>query len=500
MSLAAKAAKAGKLTSIYAMGTIIAQLVALFTVPFFTHYLSKPQMGIVQLSTQFIMFLGILIQLGLLSGLKCVYFHVEPADRPQLVRSVQIGQWVQGIGLSILLSFIALPFLNILLPNLPLDYGLKIWLWWMIVWGALFTSFMRVGGGLAQFKESPGTFVTMTMTNLFIGVILGVVFVLGFGGFGFHRQVGTFLGMLAGGMLASWYMWHSGAGRFCIDRFVRTFRVGLTFVPHAISGVLVLFANSWMVAGLDSAGALGLYGIAVQFAALLEMTLQAVNQALYPLLANLMREATEQAKHEHIRFYMLLAAITVFISLGLVLFAPVAIRILTAPEYHAAAKVVVLLVVAWVFQGFYLIASQPVFFFGGGLYMTAATFTSFVIQALFAWLLIPLLGVYGAGLALLACFAARLIIAAYFSHKLYPLKWQFMPLIKLALAATALGAVDVMFVDAWSIWISVPVKIVLAGAYVPLVIWSGIISKDEALWGARQAVNKIRSRFGRSES
>ncbi len=501
MSLAAKAVKAGKLSSIYLIGSIIPPIVGIFTMPFFTRMLSTEQMGVVQVSVPFIAFLNILLQLGLFSGLKRIYFHTEPAERASLVRSVQIGQWVQGTLFSIVLSLAALPWVDYVIPKtLPLSYELRAMLWLMIVWGGYAGAIVRVGGGVAQLQERPWPYLLMHMTTLFVGVILGVIFVLVIGDSGFFRQFGAFLGIVAGGAVASWYLWIKGSGRFILSHFFRAFRSGLTFVPHAVAGVLVTFASTWMVADMDSAGAAGLYGIAASFAALIAMPLQAIGHALYPMLAGMMRDGTDEAKHQHVRFYLLIIAGTIFLGLGLSLFAPVMIRLLTAPEYHEAAYINAILVVAWMFQGFYLTVSQPVFFFGGGWYMTAATFGSLVVLLVMSKVLIPLYGAYGGAMAMAGCFMSKLAISAFCSHRLYTLKWDMPALIKLLLAAGVLGVLDFFFVDPLPIWYSVPIKVVLALAYIPLVIWSGIVSLGEARWGFNQARAKVRSLLGRNSN
>ncbi len=121
VSLAQKAVKTGRLASIYAISSIAAQIIAFFSLPFFTRYLPPEQMGIVQVSVQFGALLSILLQLGLISGLKKEYFHMEAPDRPRLVRSEQIGQWIQGTTFAAFLSVAALPWINTLLPaTLPL--------------------------------------------------------------------------------------------------------------------------------------------------------------------------------------------------------------------------------------------------------------------------------------------------------------------------------------------------------------------------------------------
>ncbi len=211
----------------------------------------------------------------------------------------------------------------------------------------------------------------------------------------------------------------------------------------------------------------------------------------------MMREGTDEAKRQHVRLYLLIVAGTIFLGLGLSLFAPVVIRLLTAPGYHEAVYINAILIIAWMFEGFYRTVSQPVFFFGGGLYMTLASFSSFVVMVVLSKLLIPLYGAYGGAMAMVGCFMVKLTISAICSQKLYPLKWDLPPLIKLLLAAGVLGVVNFVFVDSLSVWISLPIKTVLALAYIPLVIWSGVVSPAEARWGFNQAVAKVRSRFGR---
>ncbi len=237
MSLAAKASKAGKLASIYAIGDIVPSALAFFTLPFFTRMLSTEQMGVVQVSVPFIGFLNILLQLGLFSGLKRIYFHTEPAERKSLLRSVQIGQWVQGTVFAIMLSLAFLPWVDRMFQALPLTHEWKVLLWWMIVWGGYLGAVTRVGCGVAQLQERPWSYLLISMTKLFGGVILGVIFVLIIGDSGFFRQFGSFLGILGGALVASWYLWRSGSGRFILSHFKRALRSGLTFIPqHVVSG------------------------------------------------------------------------------------------------------------------------------------------------------------------------------------------------------------------------------------------------------------------------
>lgn len=498
MALGHIVTKVGKLGAIYTIGSFLPQIVGMLLLPIFTRYLPPAQMGIVQLAMQIQGTLFVFMQLGLWNSLKSHYFRVPEADRPRLVRTVLIGMAAQLVVMCLALSLGGYYLAELLLPNLPLDRGLVLLLWLMVVWSCPFLAIQRLAWGLAQLHEKAVTSVGIDMLKFFTQTGLGLFAVVVLGWQAMGRFGGVFGGILLGGVVGFVYLLRNSGGSFDWTLYRRTLRTGLTFVPHALSCVLAVSANAWLINKLVDSRALGIFGVAMLFPSMLELPLFALGSAFYPTLAKMMADGGEQSRRDQSRLYTLILTGVVAMSLAVSLFAPIGIFILTAPEYHSAAVIVPILVVAWLFQGFYLIASQPVFYAGGGLWMALATGLSVVTLVACSFLFIPWLGIAGAALSLIGCFVVRMAVISVISQKLYPLPWQVFTLAKVIAMGAVLGAADYLICRNMGIALSIAVKMVLLLAMVPAAWAAGVVNADELAWGWNLVVSKVRSIFRRS--
>ena len=423
MSLAARAAKIGKIGTIYTIGSFLPRFAAIFLLPIYTRYLIPSQMGIVRLATQFAGVMGVFIELGLGASLKKHYFQVDKQQRPQLLRTVFYGQLMQSVLVCIVLSSAGLVVAEMALPNLPLESSQIFVLWLMIVWGGFFQAIAQLGVGVTALQERPFASISIRMLTFAVQACLGIGAVVLLSWKGFGRQFTVMLGTTAGGILAGTYLFRASKGRFELKAFGKLLRTGLTFVPHRLSDMMALAINAWLVNKLLGSAAIGIYGVAIMFPSMIQMPLWSLGRAMYPTLAGLMKDGSAEARRQQCRLYTLIVIAICIMVLGVALFGPVFVRILTAPAYHAAALYVPLLTLAWLFQGLYIIASQPVFFTGGGLWMSAATISSVVANFILSIILIPILGIHGAAVSMIGCFLVKSVVIAAISQKQYPLLW-----------------------------------------------------------------------------
>jgi hypothetical protein len=190
--------------------------------------------------------------------------------------------------------------------------------------------------------------------------------------------------------------------------------------------------------------------------------------------------------------------------------------VLTNPAYHEAAQVVPILIFAWLFQAFYAIVVQPVFYFGGGLWLSTATISSIIVSVGVGIVSIPEYGMYGAAWSMAAGFAAKFVVAATASTYLYRLPWE-LAKISLALACALLVAwIDWAYVDGWrdvvnvanqsaGFWqrvewlnliVMVGVKLALLSAIVPLWWITGVVTTKELAYGRDLVRGKLRALRG----
>ena len=497
MGLEQKAARIGKLSAIYAMGSIAKHLIAMLLLPVFTSYLVPAQMGILGLAGRVIGPVAILIQAGLWSALKIRYFQTEESQRPLLVRTVLIGQVVQMGVFCSLLSLGGIWAAGHLLPNLPLSAPKVVSLWLMVVWSCFFSALIRMASGLSELHERALTSVGINLFQFLVQTVLGIVVVVWLGWQGFGRQSMIFLAMAVTGVLALRIIWRYGKGGFDSALFRKILRVGLTFVPHGLAGVLALAINGWLLNKLVSPAALGIYGIALSFASLLQLPLHSFGNAAYPTLAKLMADGGQESRRQQSRLYTLLIAGIAALSLGITLFAPVAIRILTVPAYHEAVSIVPILVLAWLLQGLYWLTANRVSYFSGGLWLATATVFSLAASVALGFVLIPPFGAHGAAMALAGCFFIRFLVVAVVGGRIYPLPWQFRAIVGTIVGVVLLAVADVLLSPWLGIVPALLVKTAFLAAVIPLMRIVGVASGSEMKRGWQLVLAKMRSLVGR---
>lgn len=522
MTLAKSATKIGKLSTIYFVGSLLPQVINIIVLPIYTDYLSKEQMGVFNLASRVGAPLGILIQLGALAGFKSWYFRTDEALRPQLVRTMQVGQIAINLAMVALLAVIGLVWVDAILPGLPLSWAALYAMWLMILGDCFGDATSRLASSAARLREHAITSLVLSLSRYGVQTVvgLGLVFWMANAGMGEWQGFGRVAAALVASLVISLFAfrlnWRYGGGRFDPAMFKQTLRTSIKFVPHQLSDTLLQTANAWMVNGLFSTATLGVYGVGVGFAALIQLPLLNFGDAAYPTLSKLMREGGPDSKRQQARIYTLSLLMLVVAILVQQLFATVAIRVLTNPAYHEAAQVVPILIFAWLFQAFYAIVSQPVFYFGGGLWLSTATVSSIVVSVGVGIWTIPDYGMYGAAWSMAAGFAAKFVVAATASTYLYRLPWE-LTKISLGLACALLVAwVDWAYVDGWLdvvnaanqpggfwqrvAWINliamVGAKLALLATIVPLWWTTGVLATKELVYGRDLVRGKLRAMRG----
>jgi O-antigen/teichoic acid export membrane protein len=465
MSIRDSVYKIGKLGIVYITSNVVALLVNLFVLPIFTKYLHPDQMGIVNLSRQIITPLSMLINLGILDAMTCMYYRTEEHLRSTLTRTVFIGTLVQMLLFTMLLSVFSGWLSRLLLPNIPLGNDYKFCLWWIIVAASVATSYATFGYRINQINEQSIRATTILMVEYFVGVVLGVPAVVFLGLQGFGRQVTLVIATIVSAIVGYFLSRRYQKGYFDWALYKQLLCTGVKFLPHSLSGVLTVSTNMWLLAKLISAEALGVYGIAIFFAGLAQMPLAAFNYAAYPTLAKLMTDGSNDARVHQSRIYTILLCFLFGFVLCLSLSGSIGIKILTDPAYHGAIKVLPLILLGWLIQFLYWVLSNPVYNFGGGLWMASATLSSLLVGILLNLIITPMWGLYGAAISLIGCFTVRWIVISIISHRMYPLPWEYSKIIKCFVFTIILATFDCLIINRVNLFLQILSKLVLMAAY-----------------------------------
>jgi O-antigen/teichoic acid export membrane protein len=284
---------------------------------------------------------------------------------------------------------------------------------------------------------------------------------------------GQGIGVLCGLLVALWLV--RGVYTPCFDcaclREMLAFSIPL--VPASMAVFVALYIDRIAIRDLLNLEEVGIYSVAYRFAAVAGLLIVGFQQALTPLVYHHYHKAETPGHLADIFRYFL--ALCLPIVLGVALFAPEAIRLLTAPAYHGAAVLVAPLFAAVLFSQAYI------FFPGLGivkktLVIAGLNIFAAVLNTVLNFSLIPLWGPMGAAVATLLSALALLVGYALTSQRCYtiPFAWRAVGLS--VLLAVVLSLLPQVFPDTP---LALGGKILAWCVYAACLVPFGLVRKEE---------------------
>jgi O-antigen/teichoic acid export membrane protein len=393
----------------YTASSILAKLIALFTLPIYTKYISPAGFGQAEIIATTVIVLSILFRLGAIEAVLRFYFLKDEYDPREVVRTGFWGLLIStSTGVLICLAFSG-QLASLLLRDLPgattlVQIGI-VWFW--------FSTFYELLLALFRVEEKAGSYALATSANVLITVPLTLWFVIG-------RDMGA-KGLVLGNAIGTaivviaLFIVHFSARRIArpgLPLADPMLRFGLPTVPGEIS----LYALNWVdrllllhlaPSRLAGAAAAGVYSIAYKLAQGVTIFVRAFQLAWPPLAYSIKSDDEAKVVYGRVLTYYLL--ITGGVVTALTLLAGPLVNLLTSqPSFYAAHRAVPYVATGVVFYGAYLVLVSAVARMGktGSLFPVAAA--GLIANVGLGLLLIPDHGIVGAGIALIGAYLVLL--------------------------------------------------------------------------------------------
>ena len=379
-------------SAIYVLPAALSSGVSFFLFPLYAHHFTPQQYG----------YLDLLLLTGTLIGFTValeVYQAVARYVTGETDEHLRTGYASTGLFITVatyslfaaVFELLATPITRVLLGSHAPPDLLRVATAWMCVQGLLnFTQ------SQLRWRLRPHAFATASAVNAFGTAGSAAAFV-----FGLHLEVrGALLGQLTGSSMALLYVAaitrRMFAFQFSLDKCRQLLSYSIPLVPSGVGVFLNLYADRLVIQHLRSVADVGIYGVGYRVATIISILLVGFQGAATPLiLANKDDPAIPRDIARIMRIFWALS-LSSFVVLSLL--ATPLLRILAASSYQSASSVVPFLVIASLFAGMY--------FFAPGLIIAKKTVTmakltvfSGVANLLLAIVLVPPLGIVGAGIA-----------------------------------------------------------------------------------------------------
>jgi O-antigen/teichoic acid export membrane protein len=415
----------------YTAASIFSKLIAVALLPLYTRYLTLVDYGAAEVMFAAVVSASIVIRLGLIEAL--LRFYYKEDEDPERVLSTSFAAL---FWLSTAAALLALPFATEISEALLEDPAPDLariaigGLWVLTLYEYLLTIF--------RLQERARAFFVTTMLNVFAAIGLTVVLVVGAG----EGARGLLLGSYASGAAFVLglivYHWRSLSLRFDRALLRRLLRFGLPTMPAELSLYALNFVDRVIIVRSLGLAEAGLYSLAVKFAQGVNVLVRGF-QLAWPPLAYSIRDDDDARRVYAVVVTWFLAAMA-FVVTGMWLLSRWIVRAFAAPEFFDAYEPIGLLAIGVTLYALYMVLVVILGRTGRTEFNFPATGAALAANIVLNLILVPPLGIVGAGLALVCSYLVVLALMYVFTQRLFPVPYQWARLARVVLAAAAVIA------------------------------------------------------------
>ncbi|MDX6649869.1 MAG: hypothetical protein QOJ97_1820 [Solirubrobacteraceae bacterium] len=401
----------------YQVGEALAKGVAVILLPVYTRHLTAQDYGTADLLLTLVILVSIVIRLGLVEAFVRFYYDdAAPAARERITRAATGVVLTTTTVVAALAAAFAGPLSELVLgfrdTTLMLIAVLGLW---------SFTN-LEMLYAVLRVDERAGTFLRASLVNVTLTIGLSVWLVVG-------RDEGA-RGLLLGNFAAStavlvgllWVLRARIGPPRRIEQLPDLLRFGLPTVPAEVSVFALNLVDRLYLYRVESPRAAGLYSLAVKLATVVILATRAFQYA-WPPLAYSIRDDGEAR-----RFYALVATYYV-VATGLVVAALTllgrwALRLLATPQFFGAFDAMPWVALGWALYGLFLVLVVM----AGRAKVTTRNFPAAALglaaNVVLLLVLVPPLGIAGAGLALCGAYVVMLAAMFVLTRRLFAVAFE----------------------------------------------------------------------------
>jgi O-antigen/teichoic acid export membrane protein len=321
-----------------------------------------------------------------------------------------------------------------------------------------------------------------TILNVLVTIGLTVVLVVGAGEGARGLLVGSYAagGAFVLGLIV--LQWRRLSLRFDRELLRRLLRFGLPTMPAEASLYLLNVVDRIIIIRYVGAPEAGLYALAVKFAQGVNVLVRGF-QLAWPPLAYSIRD-DEDARRFYATVVTLFTAGCAFVVTGMWLFSRWIVRALAAPKFFDSYEAIGLITTAVTLYALYMVMVVILGRTGRTGFNFPATIAALVTNVILNLLLVPPLGIVGAGLALVASYLVVVALMYGFTQRLFPVPYQWGRLGRVVLTSALLvGFGEVLMPTSGSGGLLG--RVALFAAYPLALFASGFFTPGERVWLAR---------------
>ncbi len=466
----------------YTAASILSKLIAVALLPLYTRHVTPGDYGAAEILFAGVVTASIVVRLGLIESV-LRYYYREDEDPDRIVGATFSGLfWFSTLGALVLLPF-AGPLSELLLdPKTPAELHTGTELTRIAIGGLWVATLFEYLLTLYRLDERARAYFITTITNVLATIALTVILVVGVGDGARGLLLGSYLTGAA--FVAVLILEQRRRLTLRVDPPLlrRLLRFGLPTMPAEVSLYLLNFVDRLIIVHYVGLSEAGLYSIAVKFAQAVNVLVRGF-QLAWPPLAYSIRD-DDEARRTYATIITLFLAGCTWMVVGLWLLAQYLLRFFAAPEFFDAYEVVGLIAAAVTLYALYMVMVVVLGRTGRTEFNLPAALGALASNVVLNLLLVPPLGIVGAGLALVGSYLVVVALMYWFTERLFPVPYEWGRLARVLFAAAALIAFGELVLPTAG-FAGFLARLALGLLYPALLLATGFFTNEERGWLAR---------------
>jgi len=429
-----------KHSTIYAIGNGINRAAGIVLVPLYTRVLAPSEYGALEMfyvtASVIRTFLGMMIAHATLR----FYFEFDAEiDKKRIIST--------SLLFSIGVCLVAIAILNIYTDSLSmfifktLEYKRLFNLVFMIV---LMELSREISLAYLRAREKSLFYVNIAVVQLVFQICLNLYMVLilkkGIEGILLGNLFSTFITWVI--LMA--HMFNYCGLNFHLQKLKILLYYCVPFIFSAITGVIISNADRVVLNNFTSLAVVGVYALAMKFGLIIrELVIDPFTLNFGQSRFAIMKQPDARDIYSRIMTYYVFTII--FLSLGISLFAKEIVILVASAEFQSAYHIVPFVFLPLILNGMTYIFQTGMLIKKKTKYTFYTSAISAVLMIIMSRILVPKIGMYGAGLANVITAVCVCVMTWSYSRRLYPIKYEINRLLKIFFVSTVIYLLAVSF-------------------------------------------------------
>ncbi len=477
----------------YQVADIVSKFIAVLLLPVYTRYISPSGYGIVELLANGVIFVSIVIRFGIIEAFLRFYFAAEDQERRDaLVRRSALFLLLTTTLAAIVLTAAAGPLSRLVLGHRDVSTFL------IAVLGLWTFTNLEFAYGLLRVDERIRSYAVASLTNVALTITASLVLVVGLG----DGARGLLIGNYGASTLVLFGLWFSMRHRLLGpwrrtsgERLSRLLHFGLPTMPAEISVYALNIFDRYYILHAKGTSLVGLYSVAIKLAGSVAFIVRAFQYAWPPLAYSVSDDA------EAARLYGLVTTYYVLVSgwvvAGLALLGRWVLRLLAAHNYYGAYRALPWVALGWAMYGLWVVFLV----IAGRAQVTKRNFPAsiagLIANIVLIVVLVPPLGIAGAGIALCGAYVVMLTIMYLLTRQVFRVDFEWRRMLELVLVMGGAAAAGDLLLPTHGA-VGFLARLAAFAAIPPVLFLIGFAHPQE-LDQARRLVARVRSSRARRD-